>query len=340
MKTELLETVSLPNQSIRLMCGALEDLRRDPTPLLDRSGVSERDVLAPHGQVLGAQELGFQIAFADATRDQPQAWFRLGQSYRARNFPLLGPAMVTAQTVAEGLDTVATFQALTYDLLQYRPYGRNGRVLGFEAAHDDVPPGLEAFVWLRGVAAATSIIRGDMCPSLKFVRIDFPLPKEEVPVDIEAELGVPVRYGTSVLRWVLPPDGADVEPPGACASAATSFRQRCAAYLGQVHEDLLAEKLTIWLLRSLAQAPSAGDAAAFLGISRRTLYRQLERAQVTYGDLLDRVRRDRARFLLRHSELPIETIALKLGFSETASFSRAFRRWHGYSPTAFRLRCA
>lgn len=70
------------------------------------------------------------------------------------------------------------------------------------------------------------------------------------------------------------------------------------------------------------------------------MYRQLERAEVTYGDLVDRVRKDRATFLLRHSELPIETIAFRLGFSETASFSRAFKRWAGLSPTSFRRKSA
>ena len=44
-------------------------------------------------------------------------------------------------------------------------------MLGFEAVHDEVPSGLEAFVWLRGVAVATSVIR-DMCPRLGIVHID------------------------------------------------------------------------------------------------------------------------------------------------------------------------
>lgn len=320
------------------MCDALEHLELDVAPLLDQAGIPEATALAADGEILGEQELAFQRAFVEATRQMPQLWFRLGRGYRAERFPLLGPAMLTANTVAEGLDTAGTFQGLTYDLLQYRPYGRDGRVMGFEATHDEVPDGLEAFVWLRGVAAATTILQ-QMCPELEITCIDFPLERREAGLNVEAELGVPVRYGARVLRWVFAPTGAEARPPQACPHLAESFRRRCAVHLGQVREELLAERLTLWLMRSLARAPSAGDAAAFLGISRRTLYRQLEATESTYGGLVERVRRERAAFLLRYSELPVETIAFKLGFSETASFSRAFKRWTGRPPSIFRKEC-
>ena len=335
VKTELLDRVPLPNRSLRLMCEALDRLELDASPLLRKAGISEETALASDGEILGEQEVAFQRAFVEVTGRTPQDWFRLGRSYRAESFPLLGPAMLTADTVAEGLDTAGTFQGLTYDLLQYRPYGREGRVMGFEATHDDVPEGLEAFVWLRGVAAATTILQ-QMCPELDITCVDFPLERHEAGLDLEAELGFPVRYGARVLRWIFAPTGAEARPTRACPQLAESFRRRCAVHLGQVREELLAERLTLWLMRSLTRSPSAGDAAAFLGISRRTLYRQLERTERTYGDLVERVRRERAVFLLRYSELPVETIAFKLGFSETASFSRAFKRWTGRPPSVFR----
>ncbi len=335
MKQELLDTVRLSNRSIQLMANAMGELRMPAAPLFAQAGLDPALLKNPAGTVLGAEELRFQRAFVDATHEHPDAWFRLGETYRASSFPLLGPAMLSAKNVEEGLDLVPTFQGLTYDMLQYQPYGQDGVLLGFEATHHDVPEGMHEFVWLRGVAAATSVVR-EMCPSLPIQRIEIPLAGSPRGVDLERSLGVPIRYGSSVLRWVFAPDASRIRLPRASPLLAEAYRSRCAHRLGRKSEDLAAERLVPWLLRSLGRAPSAADASAFLGVSRRTLYRQLERAETTYGALLTRVREERARHLLKNSRLTVESIALKLGFSETASFSRAFKRWTGASPSAFR----
>ena len=337
MKPEVLETLSLPNPSVRLMCDSLARLNIPVAPLLARAGITEPVVSDPRGEVLGIQELQFQQQYAESTRAQPHQWFQVGLEYRAMTFPLLGPAMLTSDTAEEGLSMVATFQALTYDLLQYGPYyDRTGTLLGMEALHDDVPTDLLEFVWTRSVAAATTVIR-DMCPSLPLTHIDLPLPRSPAGLDIERELGVPIRYGSSVLRFALAPEAAQAKPCLASPLMADAYRKQCAAHLGRRGAELTAERVVLWLMRTVSRGPCADEAAAYLGVSRRTLYRQLRDARVTYGELVDRVRKDRARVWLKYSELPIETIALRLGFSDHASFSRAFKRWNGRSPTAFRL---
>jgi transcriptional regulator GlxA family with amidase domain len=48
------------------------------------------------------------------------------------------------------------------------------------------------------------------------------------------------------------------------------------------------------------------------------------------------VRYDKARQLLKDTDLPIYLIAEQLGYSETASFRHAFQRWSGYSPSLYR----
>jgi AraC-like DNA-binding protein len=48
--------------------------------------------------------------------------------------------------------------------------------------------------------------------------------------------------------------------------------------------------------------------------------------------LLDDARHVEARRLLQSSSVSLSEIAAKLGYADTATFTRAFRRWCGTSP--------
>ena len=75
------------------------------------------------------------------------------------------------------------------------------------------------------------------------------------------------------------------------------------------------------------------EVARALGLSRQTLYRRLKAEGATFEGLLDRVRRRLALRLLREQGLSVKETAYRLGFSDPAAFSRAFKRWTGSSPT-------
>ena len=74
-----------------------------------------------------------------------------------------------------------------------------------------------------------------------------------------------------------------------------------------------------------------------LGYSRQTLYRRLKAEGITYEQLLDGLRRRLALRFLREG-LSVKEAAYRLGFSDPAAFSRAFKRWTGSSPSDMRTR--
>jgi AraC-like DNA-binding protein len=83
-------------------------------------------------------------------------------------------------------------------------------------------------------------------------------------------------------------------------------------------------------------APSLEDVASELGTSARTLKRKLAARGVAYSSLLEEEQRDKALLLLRSSDTAIPEIADRLGYSDVANFARAFRRWTGTTPAAYR----
>jgi len=74
-----------------------------------------------------------------------------------------------------------------------------------------------------------------------------------------------------------------------------------------------------------------------LGCSRQTLYRRLKAEGVAYEQLLDGLRRRLALRFMREG-LSVKDAAYRLGFSDPAAFSRAFKRWTGSSPSDMRTR--
>lgn len=72
-----------------------------------------------------------------------------------------------------------------------------------------------------------------------------------------------------------------------------------------------------------------------LGVSRQTLYRRLKQERTTFEQILDRVRREIARRLLREG-CSISETAHRLAFFDRSAFSRAFKHWTGRGPRVLR----
>jgi AraC-like DNA-binding protein len=72
-----------------------------------------------------------------------------------------------------------------------------------------------------------------------------------------------------------------------------------------------------------------------LCVSPRTLARQLNERGTSYRQLLQEAQRRDSHALLRDPRLSVADVALRLGYSSVANFSRAFRSWHGISPGDF-----
>lgn len=82
---------------------------------------------------------------------------------------------------------------------------------------------------------------------------------------------------------------------------------------------------------------SFSNVALAAGLSRRTLQRRLSDVGISYSGMVDQVRFEVARELLLESpELPVTQIGYELGYADPGSFTRAFRRFAGTSPIAFR----
>jgi AraC-like DNA-binding protein len=84
--------------------------------------------------------------------------------------------------------------------------------------------------------------------------------------------------------------------------------------------------------------PDIHRTADLLGLSVRTLQRQLSEAGCTHESLIRQVRFRTAVALLRETDTKILDIALDVGYSDHAHFTRAFMKWAGCAPQEYRRR--
>ena len=102
----------------------------------------------------------------------------------------------------------------------------------------------------------------------------------------------------------------------------------------------LAARLAAVIADALARGdrPDREALARTLGMSGRTLARRLAAEGEQFSDVVDGVRRRLAERLIADPRLDVGEIADRVGFADPAAFGKAFRRWFGVSPSAFRAR--
>jgi AraC-like DNA-binding protein len=104
-------------------------------------------------------------------------------------------------------------------------------------------------------------------------------------------------------------------------------------------EELLAlpDRTKGEIARALSEGlPKMADIAAKLGLSVRSFHRRLADHGLSFQTLTEETRRDIAVGMLKDERYALSEIAFLTGYSEQSAFNRAFKRWTGVTPAAYR----
>ena len=115
------------------------------------------------------------------------------------------------------------------------------------------------------------------------------------------------------------------------------FRRQCEELLQTINS---VENTSTTVRRILLQAagdfPSIDHVANRLHMSKSTLGRRLESESTSFRAITDQVKNLLAKEYLTNTELSVADIAHLLDYTDTANFRRAFVRWNGKTPNAYR----
>jgi AraC-like DNA-binding protein len=261
--------------------------------------------------------------------------FLAGQRTRLANFGLAGRAAVCGETAGAGLQAfvdhfnlhigattvslVASggFVRLVYAISVGGITDARQLQLGAVAVAFNVMQDLFGRRWQPVAVTFATRAPSDLRPFHQFFRAPLRFDSDESAVVFER-------------RWLdrpLPPVDAAFR-----SQVAAELRERQSAIL----ENLPAAVRRIVRKRLIVGEGGMDEVAAAFGMHRRTLDRHLSRHGVLYSELVESVKQDVARQLLRDTGLQVQQVAESLHFSSAANFATAFRRWSGMTPSEYR----
>ncbi|GGO78461.1 AraC family transcriptional regulator [Marinobacterium nitratireducens] len=147
----------------------------------------------------------------------------------------------------------------------------------------------------------------------------------------------PILFDQGYAWLEVDRDTATQRLPTANAELAQANDLICVEYLRRLQQADLPKQVRLLLRERLAEGePEMDLVARSLNVSVRTLQRKLQDHGRSYKQLVDDVRREEALQLIQQSHISLGEISYRLGFSQSSSFCRAFKRWTGKTPAEWR----
>ena len=305
----------------------------DTGPALAAAGIDAAALTDPDFRMSAEGYGALWLAVAGELQDE---YFGLGgRAMRPGSFTMLTYAIVGSGTLGIALRRALRFLGVMLEEPRGRMTVSDGLVV---ITLSESGPPRSAFAYRTFWIILHGLICWLVGRRLPIRRVDFRGPEPKGDTDYRLFFGAPVRFGqpASVLAFdarylTLPIDRSE--------RAVKEFLRRAPANLlvryrhdAGISADVRAR------LRALSPVdwPTLEDLAAQMRMATPTLRRRLRQEGGGYAEIKDALRHQAAIAALRGGDRPVAEIAADLGFAEPSAFHRAFRKWTGATPAAFR----
>jgi AraC-like DNA-binding protein len=301
--------------------------------LLGEFGLSVEALSDPAARVPLTEYEGL-VQRARSLTGEPGLGFHLGLKMRISAHGYVGFAAMTAANLRQALELACRFAPTRSTALALRleEGAREASLVIDETsplgpARDAIIIAFMVGLWRLGTTITGQELRGSA---------DFAFEKPEYLGRFPALLPGRVRFSQPEHRLIFDPALLDLPLVQSDPAALRLAREQCERELDELRrQGGLVARVRALLLKREGGSRSLEELARELHTSERTLKRKLREEGSSYSELLDQVRRAEATRLLE-SGVSIDAIAAALGYSDTANFTRAFRRWTGRTPAASR----
>lgn len=306
----------------------------DRRRLLEGTGLVDADYAAPDARI-EALPMGALILRAIELTKEPGLGFYFGLHLKLSAHGAVGFAAMASATLREALDVGVRYYALRSGntAMSYRTEGDSIVI----ELHELVPLGpVREFVLDARLVELSQLARSLTGHPIQG-RFELRHPEPKYFQGFAHLLPGPVRFDRPADLAIFPARYIDTPLVFADELARASALERCERELETLDaaSNLLASVRRQMRGRSIG-FPTLTELADRRHVSTRTLKRQLASHGTSFQKLLDELRRDRAIALLADESNSVERIAEQLGYADPSNFNRAFKRWMGESPSAFR----
>ena len=314
---------------------ALEARGIAPRPVFERAGVDTEQLHDAGARIpLSAMKRLWDLA-VEVTGD-PCFGVSAGQHVHPTTFHALGYAWLASHTLREALYRFVRFTRLVSTALTLRTIAVGSEVeLVFESVSNVSPVSLAAAD--AGAVALVTMCRTSYGEAFCPLRVRLQRPRPPCEQQFAALFRAPIAYGAPDNALVFAAADLDRVLPTGNAELARAADEVILRYLARFDREDVVTQARMQLMELLPSGQtSAQRVAEALHLSVRSLQRKLSGHGTSLARLREDTRRELANQYVRNSRLSVGEITYLLGFSEPASFTRAFHRWNGMSPSACR----
>ena len=312
----------------------VEDYGLDPEPLFRKHGVDASKLLDPGARI---SYLKTDRIMADAVELSGDLFFGLKEAEYLLPSQLgpLGFAWLASTSLRSATERLQRYIKVLHERMQLNVSDNMHSVQVSILA--DAP---SANAYQRDIGYLASLNK--MC---RFIRGDDWNPKQITvahPAPIDASLfyemfRCPVEFGAGQNSLHIERRQADERLTGANKQLAQLNDHIVVRYLASQSRDDIVNRVKAAILECLGQGTVTENAIAdSLHMSTRNLNRKLATDDTSFKKLLLEIRSELANQYINDPTLTLTEISFMLGFSEISSFSRAFKRWTGLSPSEAR----
>ncbi|AJK46459.1 AraC family transcriptional regulator [Burkholderia plantarii] len=177
-------------------------------------------------------------------------------------------------------------------------------------------------------------VAGRSCPPL-VARFAYPAPPHAAVYS--DYLGCPCEFDAARCELSYDSTILEFRPQLAHRHSAALLQETCDRLIGQDKTSFGASgEVYQELMRKPGEFPNMEAVAVALKMTSRTLRRRLEAEGTSFVAIVDDVRCSLATEYLRTTKMSTEDVAMLVGFSDTANFRRALKRWTGKGPAEIR----
>ncbi len=329
-------TRRVPTRYFLLLRDVLRSGGVDASKVLALAGIDE-DQFNAREATLSPTEVDAFIAAARTITGRDDLGFDLGRRIKSNSHDVLGYGLLSCSSIDEMLRMASRHYHLIVETwtMTYRRWHSGGEALYTPTIA--MPPDTLRFYLETLAVTHHNQLRLLVGTQITGYDIYMSMPKPAHAARYLALAPARFHFEESTVPGVRVVMGADLlDIPLALGDpeVARQIDERCAA-MGQRPprgEVGWGEYVTMVLREARGEQVTLEDLARRVKVSARTIDRHLKKEGLGFRELSDKVRFERACEMLCTQSASITDVALQLGFSDTANFSRAFRRVLGMSP--------
>jgi AraC-like DNA-binding protein len=322
--------------SIRILAGLGVDYGLSMSQCLENTGVEAGQLGMPDVLVEAGQELQvIRNLMRHLGKDLPLG-LEAGGRYHPTTFGIWGFAILSSPTVRDAVGVGLRYLRLSSVFCTPR-IEETASEAQFVADGDDLPEDVRDFLIERDAAIVLSLQRDVLPIRLPLTRLEMKRDAPPYAKQIESLFGVTPRFNQVRNRIGMSSALVNLKLPQGDFSALRLYESECQKLLTRRSLRAgLSGKVRNQLMLSIRRMPTMEALASTLGINVRTLRRRLAAEGTDFETLVEEVRRTLAEELLKTTDLSVEEIAERLGYSEPSCFTRAFKRWNELAPRQYR----